>query len=144
MKSVTIDLVYLENIIGNHIVDCEVVDSIIYDIKSFISKQESFTTPSYLEVEFTVIGDDHAGYCSGEEADEDREWTETRIVECPKKLKDAQCFKGKKLQKKYLPYLNDKHQGCNSGGSGYCSDFHQIYTAIKASITHNKPDYEHE
>ena len=91
--------------------------------------------PLYI-VKQRVTGDDHDGYCSGQEADKSDEsnaYITYKIVESNKYEVDRHNFV------KDEEVFNYENEGCTSlGGSNYCEGFHQIYTTIWARIFKNE------
>ena len=86
--------------------------------------------PELLLVYYLMEGDDHVGYCSGTEAEIERE----EIIE----LIETSMFTPQDFDRDgWLHSVNlnklDKYNGgCTSGGSGYCDGFYQDYKATKA------------
>lgn len=78
-------------------------------------------------VEFRVVGTDHCGYCSGAEADEEEDFkiqVKTKTIE-------------RYTQVKTLRDFNFTHEGCSSGGSGYCRGYEQRWRALRILSVEN-------
>jgi len=76
-------------------------------------------------------GDDHDGYCSGEEADIHQEEIIKLIETSEFNPQDFDSNDWLKLP--MLHKLDKYHEGCTSeSGSGYCSGFYQLQKATKA------------
>ncbi len=71
-------------------------------------------------------GQDHDGYCSGEEANDSSD-----ILICYD-LMDKQNMPKLNKNKFTRQRFDYVHHGCTSGGSGYCKGFHQSYSTIWA------------
>jgi hypothetical protein len=83
-----------------------------------------------LLVSFLMEGDDHCGYCSGEEADIHQEEV-TKLIETSM-FKPTDFDSDGYLKPEKLSYLNKYNDGCTTTGSGYCIGFYQLYKALKA------------
>ena len=88
-----------------------------------------------LELTFEVRGNDHDGYCSGAEANSEKDeliavgyfYGLYKLPQRGKLFSKGGVLKSKYINTAVLDYAN---YGCTSGGSGYCTGMHQEYTLV--------------
>lgn len=101
-----------------------------------------------LTVKFKIIGQDHSGYCSDEEAAGNCSWDDFLgyyPTELETNLTDDDLDPNGFLKKSRYDSLTFYQDGCSSKGSKSCHGFHQHYKVVWARKTEfNKEDIKED